>query len=299
MDESSVKEIARLSAQAGSVRIIPVIETSIRQEGIPFAAVPKPDGAMELKGLKAEFDLWRTAPERITGTAKVGTLISFVDLVNRHKNDGSALFGAINTPSPSFTAVIDYHSLDHAPRFGKHRIVYDFPVSPEWQAWQAFNAKPMSQGEWAAFVEEHIADLSAPYDAERSEYERLFQTTIAVPSDLIQLSRGMQIAVESRVKDIRVLQSGEAEILYEEVHKDSTGNKLIVPGLFVINIPLFVGGETTRIITRLRYRRQDSRIVWFYQLYRADLVVRMRLQSDFEAVGDQTGLPIFEGSPEA
>jgi uncharacterized protein YfdQ (DUF2303 family) len=294
---NNVKEIAELARRAELPAVLEITEKSIREEPIPVVGRWS-GGQLHLESLKNLLADWRDAPERIEGRAKADTLGSFVDLVNRHKNDDSAVFGNLGT-RPAFTAVIDYHTVDHSPKFGRHRIVYEFPLSPEWIAWQVMNGKPMSQSDWAAFIEEHIADLSSPYDAEKSQYEPLFQTTIASPSDLITMSRGMQIAVDARVKEVRNLQSGEAEIVYEEVHKDGSGQKLVVPGLFVLNLPLFVGSQPTRLVARLRYRRQDSKITWFYQLYRADLVLRAELQNAFDQVGTETGLPTFEAAPEA
>jgi len=297
--ENSVKDIAEIARQAAGVDIIEIVETSVRDQPIHFAAIPGLGGQISLRGLKAELDEWRTRPEFIKGTSITGTLQSFIDLVNRHKNDNSALFADLDPLNPSLLGVIDYHTLDHVPQFGQHRISYAFPISEEWRAWQAANGKQFTQGEWSFFIEEHIADLSSPYDAERSEYESLFHTKFGLPSDIVQLSRGLQICVDSRVKEIRSLQSGEVEVSYEEVHKDGQGEKLIIPGLFVVNIPLFIGAEKTRLIARLRYRKDGSRINWFFQLYRADLEIRAYLERTFIDVQASTGLPGFEGLPEA
>lgn len=298
MDNEAVKAIIDLADRGHPAVILEVTEPTIRAEPIPLLERPDVEGSVEVRSIKELLDEWRTAPERRKGSAKVNTLTAFIDLVNRHKDTDSVVFGDLTDKAPSIMAVIDYHTIAHDPRFGQHRVHYAFPLSKEWLAWLAMDGKVMSQGEWAAFVEERIADLASPLDAEASEYERLFQTKIAVPSELIQLSRGMQISVAATVKDVRTLQSGEVEISYAEVHNDGSGQKLIVPGLFIIQIPMFVDGDRVRIISRLRYRRQDSKIVWFYQMYRADLVMRARLVEDVELVMTATALPFYEGAPE-
>lgn len=294
MTEFSVKEVADLALD-GAPKVIFIESASFK---IPMVSRPSGDGAFEIESVKAEIDKWRDAPERRRGTAVVGTIASFVDLVNRHKDANSAIFADLSDDKPCLTAVIDYHKLDGGARFGAHRIQYGFPISPEWAAWRAGNGRSMPQGEWASFIEEHIADLVAPLAAEKSQFETLFQTKIALPSELISLSRNMQISVEARIKDVRVIQTGESEIVYEEVHKDGSGQKLIVPGLFIINIPLFRDGHPVRITVRLRYRRNDGKISWFYQLYRASEAVRARLQDDCDAVVKDTALPLYEGKPE-
>ncbi len=291
MTPESVKEIAQLATNATAA--------SVLTEGdVKMLVFPTGEGKVEVRSLKPEIDAFRTAPDRRRGTAKASTLDSFVDLVNRHKDEGSAIFGSIDTAQPKFIAVVDYHAIDHSPRFGQHRIEYVFPISDEWAAWRGRNGASMDQSAFASFVEDHVAELSAPYDAERGQIEGLFGTKFGLPSELIQLSRGLALNVESTVKEIRVLQSGEAQIQYDEVHKDGAGKPLTVPGLFVISIPLFVGAEPTRLIARLRYRR-DNGIKWSFHLWRWAEAVRQSLISDLDRAAKDTGLPTFEAMPEA
>ena len=265
-------------------------------EGGEIALLPGANGyaLASLEPFRAEL---RDAPKRIEGGAVAGTLEAFVALTNRHKSGDSAIFGDFGS-APSLTAVIDYHTLDHKPRFAKHRIKYGFPLSEEWKAWSAQNGKPMGQAEWAAFIEDRIADLVSPSDEERATFGELFQTTLATPADLVTLARGLSVAVEAKVVDSRVLQSGESQIAFEETHRDGAGQKLKVPGLFVVRAPLFVGAEPSRLLARLCYRVKDGRVLWFYQLYRADEAVREALRAALTAAGAETGLPIYEATPE-
>ena len=299
MNNEGVKEIADLARAAAVVDIIEITEPTIRAEPIKLAAVPNGNGNVDLVSIKDKLDFWRTAPERIKGTAKALTIDAFVGLVDRHKSDESAVFGDLNIKAPTLTAVIDYHSLDHSPAWTVHRISYAFPLSQEWKIWQAADGTKMQQSEFGAFIEDHIAELTSPLDQEASTYEPLFRSKFATPSDLMTLSRGLEVCVEGKVKEIRILQSGEAEVSYEEVHKDGSGAKLVVPGLFVVSIPLFIGGEKERIIVRLRYRKVESRIVWIFQMYRADLLMREALERSLASVAERTGLPVFEAMPEA
>lgn len=292
----AVKELADLGRLANCIDVLELQGA----DGAKIQILGRSDaqGNVIADSAKKFIDEYRASPERMIGTARALTLQSFIDLINRHKDADTAVFGDIDSDSPSFLAVLDYHTMDHKPRFGQHRVSYKFPISPEWSAWKTANGVALSQGEWAAFIEEHIAELSAPMDAEKAQFEPLFQTKFALPTDLVTMSRGMQIAVEATVKEVRSLQSGEVEIVYDEVHKDGSGQKLIVPGLFVISIPLFIGADKTRLIARLRYRRQNQKLIWFYQLYQVENVMRESLLNDFEKVGRETSLPTFEASPE-
>lgn len=243
---------------------------------------------------------FRFKPSRKRGTAQALTLQSFIDLTNRHKTTDSAVFAATDWKAPSFSAVIDYHAKEGALADNlRHRISYAFPASEEWKAWVAQNGEPMEQGLFAAFLEDRIADLSAPTDAERIWLERDFGTTVATPAQLIQLSRGLQVNVDSVVKNIVNLATGEAQVAFEETHTDGDGKPLKVPGLFMLAIAPFFMGEKISLPVRLRYRKSGQKIVWFYQMYRPDQFVTERVRDDLITVAGKTELPTFEGSPEA
>lgn len=244
---------------------------------------------------------FRTKPAAKTGRATALALRSFIDLTNRHKTDDSAVFANTDWKAPGFTAVIDYHEAKSAGAADnlKHRIHYAFPLSEEWQVWIKGNGEEMEQRDFAAFLEDRIADLTAPNDHERITLERDFATTIATPAQLIQLSRGLQVNVESIVKNVVNLATGEASIQFDEQHIDGNGQPLKVQGLFMLAISPFFMGEKITIPARLRYRKSGQKILWRYQLYRPDLHVTERVRDDLGTVADKTELPTFEGSPEA
>ncbi|PZU83964.1 MAG: hypothetical protein DI527_23420 [Chelatococcus sp.] len=244
---------------------------------------------------------YRFKPSRKRGSATALTLQSFIDLTNRHKTEHSAVFANTEWTAPGFTAVIDYHDkASGGPADNlRHRVTYAFPLSDEWKAWVAQNGEAMEQSDFAAFLEDRIADLTAPNDHERIQLERDFDTKIATPAQLIQLSRGLSIHVASAVKNIVNLATGEASIQFDEQHTDGNGQPIKVPGLFMLAIAPFFMGEKITIPVRLRYRKAGTKILWFYQLYRPDLHVTERVRDDLTTVADRTGLPTFEGAPEA
>ncbi len=249
----------------------------------------------------ALIENYRLKPARKRGIATALTLASFIDLANRHKTDHSAVFADTNWKAPGFTAVIDYHDKASAGPADnlRHRIAYAFPASEEWKAWVAMNGEMMDQGDFAAFLEDRIGDLSAPTTAEKIALEHDFGTTVATPAELIQLSRGLQVNVSSAVKNIVNLATGEASIAFDEQHTDGDGKPLKVPGIFMLAIAPFFMGEKVSLPVRLRYRKKGTGLVWFYQMYRPDQFVTERVRDDLTTVADKTELPTFEGSPEA
>lgn len=255
-----------------------------------------------LKSISKELEEYRLFPARKSGTGQAQTLQSFIDLTMRHATDDSVIFADTNWKAPSLTAVIDYHRNEEAGAADncKHRIHYAFPLSEEWNAWVAGNGKPMTQEEFALLIEDRIADLAAPSDEEIKNCDETFQTTVAAPSGLMLLSRGLQVNVSSQVKNAQTLQSGESQILFEETHetKSKDGGAIKVPGMFMLAVSPFFMGEVTRIPVRLRYRVSGGNIVWLYQLYRPDLAITERVIADVATVTEKTELPAFAGSPE-
>ena len=286
-------------ARAASAPEVLLIPTTGLGGGLP-ASVPVLWDRNSQKAIpvRDEIERFRLGPHRITGTAKVETLESFVDLVNRHKSEHSTIFAATRWPEPSLTAVIDYHQIDHGTAWGEHRVLYTFPLTEEFKVWIGKNGKAQTQVEFAAFIEEHAAELSAPFDGERSEFETLFKERFAAPNELIDLSRNLEVFVGAKVKQGVRLQTGERQVLFETEHMNGKGEPVDIPGIFMLSVAPFVDGGLVRIPARIRYRIKGGDIEWFYQLYRWEFWLRTRVQTDLLAAAKATALPAFEGQPE-
>ena len=185
----AIKELVALASQARGLEII-TIENVAEAPGIPehIPIAVRHGTTPELINLASFFDSWRDRPSAKRGTAKALALASFIDLVNRHKTPHSAIFAGTNWRSPALLAVVDYHEKGATPVEGKtgdlgesasligevagtyaprpdnmrHRIGYDYPLSDDWKFWVQNDGKAFDQGDFAALVEDRIADLAAP-----------------------------------------------------------------------------------------------------------------------------------------
>jgi len=302
MNETFIKDTATLGAKATGAEIIQIANVA-NLPGVP-AEIP----AALIRGDKPQIipindvlDAYRLLPARKNGTAKVETLTSFIDLTNRHKTTNSAIFAATEWRKPSLTSVINYHHTGDESGLADHldhRIVYDFPLSQEWQAWKNKDGEVMSQADFAAFIEDRIADLAAPDEEETVDTAKLFATTVATPAKMVELSRGLAVHVDATVKQNTILQSGEGQITWVESHNGADGKPIQVPGLFIIRLAPFVGGEAVRIPVRLRYRVRGGSLVWSYQIYRPDLAISEVVTAAIAKVTQATNLPVYEGKPE-
>lgn len=262
------------------------------------AFLNRKDGRVD--GVHEQFEKYRVHPRRRIGTANVTALESLIELANRHKTESSVLFANKDWRQPSLTAVIDYHNLnsDGPANWLNHRIHYAFPLSEEWKAWMAVDGQPMNQQDFAEWIEIHIPEISAPGSDEVEDFKEMFGLKVAYPNEMLVLSRGLSIHVESRVKNNVVLQTGEGEITWDEEHTDGAGNKISVPGLFVLSIKPFDMGETCRIPVRLRYRARAGTVQWTFKLWRPEDYITQEVLRDVERAASATELPHYFGTPE-
>jgi uncharacterized protein YfdQ (DUF2303 family) len=278
----------------------------------PHVAIIRQGDKVEILSIANHVEAARGKPFQRVGTAHVSTLASLIDLAVRHKRDNSSvIFANSDWKEPSITAVLDYHVATTGPReadaeafeddgarFGKHRIHYAYPLSDSWQEWVAANGRKMNQADFAAFLEEHITELASPTDAERNLWEEAYKAKFATPSELLDLSRGLEVMSGHKVKNRVRLQTGEVQMVFEVEHKDAEGNELTVPGLFLLSLPPFRRGDPIRIPVRLRFRAAGE-VVWFFEMVEPARFIEERIDDDLTTVANDTGLPVFEGAPEA
>lgn len=316
---NAVTELAR--AHRGKIEFIPLPRCLLPPGSLAsetaIAVSISPTGEPKLLQLGDIIDGLRGKPVRRKGTAVALTLQSFINLTNRHANADSAIFVNSDWKAPTLTAVIDYHQRvtydsegfenrepldagdDELARFGQHRITYAFPLSDAWTFWMSQNGKAMEQGEFAAFLEDRIHEITVASPQAAALYEAQLRTRFATPADLMDLARGLEINVDGRVKSKVSLQSGEKQVVFETEHKDAAGKTLTVPGLFMVNVAPFHEGTAITIPARLRYRvAGEGKLLWSYDLFRPDQFITQRLRTDVLVVGDDTGLPTYDGKPE-
>ena len=118
------------------------------------------------------------------------------------------------------------------------------------------------------------------------------------PSEVVALSRHLEVHVNAKAKQGIRLQTGERQVEFSEEHVNAKGEAVVIPGVFMVSVPAFVDGDAVRIPARLRYRITGGEIKWFYQLYRWEFFLREQVGRDLKDAAKDTGLPAFEGAPE-
>ncbi len=301
-DDESMDDLQKPEAQAiiETVERLGGVEFKELDRGVTVAVLPAGKTLSSVKKLLDEYNL---APERKKGTAVLNEPESFVQHVNRMKDDSTALFASIDPRKPSVMAVYDYHKIDGSPRFGEHRAVYPFPLSSEWVAWVSRNGfqQKMNQKAFAEFLEDRVTDLCPAHLAgpKTKEYVAQLQCALGEPSQIISLARGLSVRVEQDMVNSVVLGTGETQMQWKEVHKDERGEPLSVPGAFLISIPIFVGGEECVLPVRLRYRVIEQKVFWFYDLAMVDRMFREAIDVELGKISGGVQIPVLIGTPEA
>lgn len=260
------------------------------------------------------FDAWRARPMHRRGTAVMTDLTSFIGHVNRFKDDNSVIFAKDDPSAPGLTAVLDYNEegAAGAPRFGKHRTAFNFPVSPEWRAWTGANGNVMSMLDFAKFIEDRYVDIIPPavvastFTSEDDPVKKFVDSLGGIgklggPADLMRIASGMAVHEKSTVGDVVRLSSGEGSVTFTVKHEttDATGEKMTVPPAFGVAVPVFRGELPFCVIARLRYRKVSGSLNLWCELFRADLTFDTAVNEAIEKVQHETGLTVWKGQPEA
>jgi uncharacterized protein YfdQ (DUF2303 family) len=270
-------------------------------DGTKATILVLPEG-LEGQDMRPYIDKALPFPRRRRGTAKLETLAAFIDHTNRFKDAGSAVFAHADQTAPTLTSVLDYHDAEN-PRWGEHRGVYAFPLSPAWLAWMAVSGKFLLQEAFAEFVEARIADVLAPEEAVGSPSALAFAEQIgceyASPARLMTLSRGLAINVGRKVVNRVSLTSGEGEVSFSEDHSDTSGAPIKVPGALLLKLAVFRSGAAYKVPVRLRYRVFNGSVSWSVELQRTDVIFEDAFNEAIDSVRAKTELPIFFGAPES
>lgn len=268
-------------------------------------------GATKIDPINFNRDTYRERPIRRKGTITTTTLDSFVALVNRQSGEDSVIF-ADDSARPSMTAVLNFHEAGDGgePAWGDDRITYAFPLSEEWIAWTSKNKVKFEVAEFAEFIENRLFDIGEQGSAGSitQRFAAASGVSLAGPQAIRNLSKGLSVRVEHKVARVVNLQSGEGRMEFSEEHKGDDGTPMSVPAAFHIMIPVFKSGALYSIPVRLRYRTGGGKVIFFFEIHRAELflldavnealaIVR-RAEDATKGTAQQPGcgLPVFMGS---
>jgi len=260
-------------------------------------------------------------PLQRTGKAVLDDLHSLVEWTNRFKGADSALFGQIH-PAPKLISVIDYHgfgapthdSLDGDPtaNYGRHRAIYNFPLSEQWKHWMAIDGKALDKDVFGEFIEANADDfldptpalLGRPGDEVQPWEQRMIDIAAKIQGRFGQyaainlLSRELKIHEVGHIEVKTNRDTGEAQVQFLTEHRSPDGSPLTLPNLFMIAIPVFEEGALYRLAVRFRYRKSGSDVKFIASIYNPDAALRDAAREAMTTAQQATELPLMMGIPE-
>ncbi|MEP5730120.1 MAG: DUF2303 family protein, partial [Sulfitobacter sp.] len=93
--------------------------------------------------------------------------------------------------------------------------------------------------------------------------------------------------------------TGEQTLEFASEHKDVAGQKLVVPNLIIVTIPVFEGGAPYRMPVRFRYRKLGGNIKFIMSIYNPERAFDDAMTEATTKATNETELPLFIGSPES
>lgn len=291
-----------------TLKLAPVDQRTLEFDGLkaPYVAGRDADGDIVVQSLVDLVEPLRERPRRRKGRSSVDSALSLVQFMQRYKGPNTTLWASLEDTSASLSAVINDHHVgyDGEPEFADFGATYAPRFSKEWIDWTGRASQAMSQGDFAEFIEERLADIASPSTEHPITsplvleiFDRM-EVEPAPPARLLQVSRGLRVNVNSQSVNARNLSTGETEVSFKDEHvtTDTQGNKLRVPSAFLLEIPVFDNAPRVQVAAFLRYNVQpNGGVKWLYRLFRPHLVRQEQFMALVSEVGNETGVPVFYG----
>jgi uncharacterized protein YfdQ (DUF2303 family) len=222
------------------------------------------------EGDKVEsMERYLAAPVSVRGDVEFYDAQSFVDYVNRFKDEWTLVFA--DKVARKFTSVLDYHR-PTVPRWGRHRAGYQMRETRAFKLWLAAHNQPMTQAAFATFIEDNIPDIAKPDGATLVEIART-------------LSAKKDIQFESNI--LRQT-DGSFKFFYAENVQGSTHRAdLKIPDLFELSLAPFEGTNEMKLDARFRYRVGDGgKLSLWFELVRVEDVIETQFDGAQVAIKD-------------
>lgn len=225
-----------------------------------------------------------TRPAYVNQAVTLQTAESLGDYVERFFGPGTLMFADI--AQSSICAIIDYHAASEgkenaAAAHTAHRADLKLPFAIEWLAWKAIDGRLVGQLDFARFIEENAADISAPPAADLFEAIRD-----------IQAHRKVNFTAAVRTS------TDNETFEYSEETKAATKNGGIeIPTKFTLRIPVYFGEPSTELGAFLRWKLDDGVLHLGIALHRAEHVRQAVFKQIVLEVAERTACPVVFGSP--
>lgn len=275
LDGTAIQELVGLGAQRGEIRIIDGVKGAL-----PFVVIPSDHKVQPLSDLiyhpNQEFPVRKKANVRVLDGP------SFCEYFKLFSDEDSRIFA--DETRASVVAILDYHHKgENQPRWGEHRVTLSLQFSEQWQRWTQASGKKMTQEEFAEFLEQNGIDISDP-----------------TPAAMMDVARDLQAKTDVEFGSGLRTQSGQVQLTYSETVKATVGKGNIeVPDRFKVFIPVYVSGESVFLNALLRFRINQGKLTFWFDLVRKEDAQRRAFVDVRDRIARELAVMVINGSPAA
>ena len=194
----------------------------------------------------------QTSANRKKNTQQLTEIDSFIQYIKDQNCQNEGYIYA-DPENRTLTAVFNDFASD-TPGWRDHRAVFTAALSREFSKWMSNDRKPMSQEDFAIFLEDNIADIAEPSG-----------------DTMLSVALTLEAKTSANFASSKRLDNGQIQFAYVENIDTRAGSGLIeVPREFAIGVRLFKNGDGYRIRARLKYRLTSGNIKFWYELDRPE-----------------------------
>lgn len=273
LNKASIDELVALGRESAKPQMVV-------GGNVPYVLVP--DGCKVQSVPELIFNDHAATPERIRANVGVLDPQSFIQYHTLFADANSQVFA--NEMNVSVVGVLDYHAHGQGtPRWGQHRVTLTLHHSEEWKIWIGKNNVQMNQQVFSEFLEQNAMDVTKP-----------------TPASMMEIAGDLHATTEVEFGSGLRQQDGQIKFKYTETTTTKVGaGQVSVPDRFMIEIPVFVGGERIDMEALLRFRMKEGKLTFFYTLVRPEEVKRTAFIAARDHIASDLKIVIINGTPGA
>lgn len=178
------------------------------------------------------------------------------------------------------TAVFNHHR-GSAAGWRDHRATFTAAHTPEYQTWARKDKQPMTQGEFAEFIEDNLADITEPF-----------------AQQLLDVATTIQAKTDITFASAKRLQDGQNQLTYTETIDARAGvnGALAVPKEFSLGLRIFKQGAGYKLRARLKLRLTSGGVKFWYELDRPQRAVEDAFAEYVATLREQSGYQVLMGT---
>jgi uncharacterized protein YfdQ (DUF2303 family) len=213
---------------------------------------------------------------------------SFCDYVNRFKNGDTLIFAAVTETGATLTALLDYHgapvradgeSTEPKANYCEHMATLALSETVEWRGWRMTDRKPMSQFDFATWLEENSGLFNCVKDG------------VLRGAELLELVNTLHGKSDVRFSSMIRLKDGSNKLAYDEdvgLQGKINGGSIELPSVISAGMVVFQGGEPFQVDARLKSRIEGRKLSLWYETIALHKIVRDSILNTVRLVADRT-----------